>query len=337
VKNRKLLFGVITTALFLVCIESIAWVWERYTWLGNQSGNDETLYLDNNGGRPQLRPGAELEGSRYEISINSLGFRGPELAINKPTNGLRVWCIGGSTTFDIFAPTNEDTWPFRLQAALQAALPDRHVEVVNAGIPGEVLSGSREDFESFYSRVNPDYLVVYHGPNDLRFAASSQAMPNQEPSVLHSLATFRMISRWIPIQTVRSEWQDHTIDGFQWSRIDRDLRGFLDSAESKGVEVVMATHAHRAHDDSTGLSARAQVGEGTTLLQMSPEGVIAAFAQYNRLVEQLAEDRGVSYADVRSAVPPDRDYFGDHTHFTPDGSELAAQEIAKAILHVEGK
>ena len=345
-RQKKILFGVIVTVLFMVVVESLSWVWERYTWLGRQGVHDamryddeDSLYLNNNEGRPQLRPGAHLDGSKFDISINSIGFRGPELTETRPENALRVWCIGGSTTFDIFAPTNEDTWPFRLQEALQGALPDRHVEVVNAGIPGEVLSGSRDDFERFFSHVSPDYLVVYHGPNDLRFAASTDAMPAYEPSLLHAFATFRLLSRWVPIQTVRSEWLSHTIDGAQWSRISRDLRGFVDSARTKGIGVVMATHAHRASDDSVGLQARIEVGEGTTLLQMSPEEVIRSFSRYNEMVTEMVTamtaQQEIYLADVRSVVPADREYFGDHTHFTPEGSELAAQELARVIVEAE--
>jgi len=335
VARKKVLFGAVVTAILMVVIESIAWGWERFSWLGDQIAQDASLYVENDGGRPQLRPGAHLEGSKYEISINSIGFRGPELERDRSNSDLRVWCIGGSTTFDIYAPTNEDTWPFRLQTELQEAFPERRVEVVNAGIPGEVLTGSREDFEQFYGSVKPDYLVVYHGPNDLRFAASSQAMPMHKPSPLHIFATFRLLSRWVPVQTVREEWVNHRIDGAQWSRIERDLRGFVDSAQSKGVGVVMATHAHRADDTDEGFAARVGVGEGTTLLKMSPEGVISSFARYNELVTTMADERGLYLADVRSAVPADSEYFGDHTHFTPKGSELAAQEVARVIIEAE--
>ena len=332
---RRILFGATVTALFMVVVESVAWCWERYTWLGNQTVNDTSLYIENSGERPQLRPGASLDGSKFDISINSIGFRGPELSSERSANTLRVWCVGGSTTFDIYAPTNEDTWPYRLQVALQEALPDRQVEVINAGIPGEVLSGSREDFERFYSSIKPEYLVVYHGPNDLRFAAAAQEMPIYEPSSLLMFASFRLLSRWVPIQTVRTEWLNHTIDSPHWDRIERDILGFIDSTKRKGVEVVMSTHAHRASDDAVGFTARVEVGESTTLLKMSPEGVIRSFSRYNEMVVEIAEEQGTHLADVRSAVPADGEYFGDHTHFTPKGSELAAQEIAAVIIEAE--
>jgi hypothetical protein len=35
---------------------------------------------------------------------------------------------------------------------------------------------------------------------------------------------------------------------------------------------------------------------------------------------------------VRAAVPPDRRYWGDDTHFAQTGSELAAKTMAAAFL-----
>jgi hypothetical protein len=45
-------------------------------------------------------------------------MRGPEIMVPKPDNGLRVWCVGGSTTFDIYAPDNASTWPAVTQDVL---------------------------------------------------------------------------------------------------------------------------------------------------------------------------------------------------------------------------
>ena len=54
--------------------------------------------------------------------------------------------VGGSTTFDVFAPSDSQAWP-ALLGRNGDRRPDRVVEVINAGIPGEMIAGNQEDFE----------------------------------------------------------------------------------------------------------------------------------------------------------------------------------------------
>ena len=117
---RKLLMSAVVTVAALVLINVLMFLGECVaygTWWSN--GQPIGLYSNVSGERPQLKPGAKLNGLLYSISINSMGFRGPELAEVKPDNGLRIWCVGGSTTFDIYAPDDERAWPALLQQRLQ--------------------------------------------------------------------------------------------------------------------------------------------------------------------------------------------------------------------------
>ena len=53
-----------------------------------EEGRPKGLYLNSNADRPKLTPGVHLNGWRYDIKINSLGFRGKELG-PKPQNGTQ--------------------------------------------------------------------------------------------------------------------------------------------------------------------------------------------------------------------------------------------------------
>jgi len=139
-RHRKIVFALITTAVFLACANGAVVLYEKLQYGGTQA-EKEGIYTQREDGRKVLRPGAVLEGARTKVRINSMGFRGPELLVPKPDNGFRVWCVGGSTTFDVFAPDDDHTWPAQLQDRLQAARPDRVVEVINAGIRCDVISG----------------------------------------------------------------------------------------------------------------------------------------------------------------------------------------------------
>lgn len=291
----------------------------------------EGLYQQGPDGNPRLVPGATLPAWLYAVRVNSLGFRGEEIAAPKPAGGLRVWCLGGSTTFDIFSRDDASAWPARVERLLSAAAPGRAIDVVNAGVPGMVLASSRVDLLAHDHTLRPDIVVVHHGPNDLR-AASRQGMPLEPPPPEVSLALVRVLARVLPPAPPDPAWARRRLDPRGLEIVRERLVELVDAAEAQGMAVVLATLAHRAADDATGDEALRVVAEGVRLYRMPPEAVIAMFAAYNQMVRELAAERGLPLADVRAAVPTDDAYWGDATHFAAPGSELAAQAVADAIV-----
>jgi len=341
--KKRWFFSAVVSILFFGCLESCAWWMERRAYLGDfqtQNASSETLYIDLGDDRPHLRPGAELTGKHHHIEINSLGFRSDELQTPKPKNGIRIWFIGGSTTFDIYAPNNHKTWPSIAGQLLDAHLTDQVVEIVNAGVPGEVIRGNRLDFERNYAKVRPDILVLHAGPNDLRTAAHSSdsargIAPEPEPGWMHKSALYRVVSRRLQLGPIPDSWKNRAIDEYHWSRIRKDLHDFLRTAREKGLQVVLSTHAHRAEDTATGARAKRQVAEGQKLLRMDAESVIATFLRYNTMVRELAAQEGAPLVDLRAAVPPDTSFFGDHSHYSSAGSQRAGEAAFELLKNLE--
>ncbi len=344
---RKVLMSAVVSGVLLGVINGLMFLGEYAaygTWWAD--GQPVGLYESTSGDRPRLRAGARLDGMRYAISINAMGFRGPDPAEQKPGNALRIWCVGGSTTFDIFAPDDAHTWPAQLQSRLQEALPGRAVEVLNAGIPGEVLQGSAQDIQELAGAFKPDIVVVYHGPNDMRqtLAGPGQGMggagsvadgggPGLGALLNQDLAAFRVLGRLLQSsQYLQVDLPDRELPAHVMKPIRGRLEDLIRRAEMRGAAVLLATHALRAAPDATGDVARRDVAETAMMLQMSAESSIRAFALYNEMVSQVAAEQGLVLADVRAAVPPDPALWGDATHFRAGGSALAADEIARAIL-----
>lgn len=295
------------------------------------------LYQVGPRGMPQLRPGAVLDGWRYKISVNSLGFRGPELLAEKPANGLRVWCMGGSTTFDIFAPDDAHTWPALVQAALQARWPDRVVEVLNAGVPGETTGGNLADLGRHFERVRPDLVVFHQGPNVIR----NQLMADGGVSPAHVLerfALYRSLEAWlVPSAWVDRSWPDRRLEEAQLWRISEDVERVLAFCRERRIAAVLATHALRAAPEDRDATARRRVAEAAGLMGVSPEEVIRSFDAYNHMIRATARAQGLPLADLRAAVSPDDEHWGDATHFRTPGAEIAARVVADAVASIEGK
>ncbi len=332
---RKAMYSLLVAVMALAALELAVALAQRIahgTWF--RDGQPCGLYMDSEdagfGGLLGLRPGARLDGLLYDVSVNSMGCRGAEPLVPRPADGLRVWCAGGSTTFDIYARDDESTWPARVGRLLREALPHRTVEVLNAGVPGVDIRRSRVDFVAHVTTYAPDVLVVYHGPNDLR---SASATAGGTPWIFFQSATARVMSEWLStFGPVKGSWRGRRVSAEQIEGIGADLEFLVVEARRFGVDVVLATHALRADPEATGWRARRQVAEAVVLMNLDPEGVVHAYDSYNGLVRQRAQQWGLPVADVQAAIPADRRYWGDATHFSAEGSELAARVIAETIL-----
>ncbi|HKQ48247.1 MAG TPA: SGNH/GDSL hydrolase family protein [Phycisphaerae bacterium] len=97
--------------------------------------------------------------------INSSGFRGGPLVIEKPPAAFRVLCLGDSLTFGE-GVHEEDTYPARLENLLRGSLKGRTVQVINAGVQGY---GTREEVALFFDRcakLQPDVVFLGFFLND---------------------------------------------------------------------------------------------------------------------------------------------------------------------------
>jgi lysophospholipase L1-like esterase len=323
-------FGVLFT------LNLLATAWEirkhgTFRILGRPAGTFEGQAPP--GQAPDLRPGAHIAGAAHDVVVNSMGFRSPELREPRPPGGVRVWCLGGSTTFDIGVSTNAQTWPAQAEARLRARLPGRSIEVLNAGVPGEVLEGNLRDLQKWGMRVRPDVVVVYYGPNDLGRALDATLGAAPTPKAwLSDIALYRMASDWLPARVGPDDWKAHAPGEAVLSRIDAEAQRVVDEARRLGARVVLASHALNADPSDTGWTARRRVGREAWVKRLLPEDYIAAIDAINARARLLAERQGLGFVDLRAAVPPSDDHFDDGIHFKDAGAALAGVAVADALV-----
>jgi hypothetical protein len=100
----------------------------------------------------------------FHIYINSLGYRGPEIALKKPPGTIRILCLGDSLTFGDFVDDHE-TFPYRLQELFNKG--HARTEIVNAGVGGSTV------IDQFYFlqksvAIEPDVVILTFFLNDLQ-------------------------------------------------------------------------------------------------------------------------------------------------------------------------
>ncbi len=121
----------------------------------------------------RLRPSSETMLLNGRISINSLGFRGPEVAFEKGS-AYRIVAMGESTTFGFTINPGEKPWPELLEEMIRERLhPKRPVEVINAGVPANDLCHALLRLPREILPLRPDMIISYHGANGFRWVRDS--------------------------------------------------------------------------------------------------------------------------------------------------------------------
>jgi lysophospholipase L1-like esterase len=149
------------------------WDWRKGVTPPYTHNVPETIARPNGYFNFDLEPGLDItynSASPTRLHVNRWGFRGPEYDPVKPRGTVRVFCLGGSSTFDPFL-SDEATWPARLGVRLQERL-GRPVESINGGRYGYTTAEILGLFMQRVLRHQPDVIVVYSTFNDARATVS---------------------------------------------------------------------------------------------------------------------------------------------------------------------
>lgn len=340
-RRRKLLLAAIVWAGALATLEGATRVRERIVY-GSFSRAGAGIYQVSSG-QLAVKPNVDTGGSRLRIATNSLGFRSPEVAVPKPAGTFRIVCVGGSTTFEVYADANEDTWPALLERRLKTRHP--RVEVVNAGVAGFTLEhilhpGHWEKV----ARLEPDLVHHFHATNDVgTFAhahlgartasASSQALGRGAKALTDwSLAAYKV---WMLAEAYVVPEDDGDTDRYPDEgvrRYEERLRELVRRTRALGARPALATSVLRWRRDQP-LEERRALARGAphAYHRLSLKGIDDAFARHDELTERVARETGALLVPAARELSGRPELYGDIMHFRKAGSEAMAELVAKTL------
>ncbi|QDV06139.1 hypothetical protein Poly30_16440 [Planctomycetes bacterium Poly30] len=313
------------------------------------------------------KPGRYGNPRKKEVSHNSAGFRGAEVPLAKPEGGLRIACIGGSSTYGTGPTKDEFAWPARLQAILSDELSPRAVDVINAGVPS---FNSFESLGNLAFRVlpyRPDIVLIYLSTNDAECALwpdptfdnrhyrlswstyrPSPIEPILEKSMLYlawrkyatdylsQRADLGYVTKVVPPgetglalarRELPPELRSPPETGF--INFQRNLVSLLAVAEAHGARPVLMTQGIFSPDP-----------EGEHL--DSGKTRRAAQGRMTEIVRTVAKERGVPLVELKPVLEAaaaaqvaetgQQTLFADSVHLSNDGTALLATTLA-AELH----
>jgi lysophospholipase L1-like esterase len=300
--------------------------------------SSSAFYIDKESGLRMPRPNQQLG----RIRINNLGFRGPDLDLEKPGSTCRIAFLGSSTTYDANAGEGEN-WPDQTAQLIGASLAGCAVDFVNAGVPGYSTAQMLRYYAARVDRLNPDLVVILPGDleHDLDELAARRGFTIHRPQ-----------SSWLSRHSVLYAKMEKNIRIVRLQRAAFSHKGKL---EAKPGEVTPAFEARLrqlvgllvqqqrlvALVTISGQLRRGQTREqqvraaNTSLFYMpymSIPDLLDMRDGYNDVIRRVAQESSVLLIDVAERIPGDRDYYADTAHFTAMGSREMARIVADALL-----
>jgi len=345
--RRKLVFAGFSLLLFLLLAEGglRARSYLRYGGAGTEV-SDRLRVLNREIGIYELVPGAEVKSAKLNVKINSLGFRGPEIALEKPAGVVRIACLGASTTYCAEVP-NEATWPARLQEILARQHPEVRFEVVNAAVPGYVSSDCLKALQHKVLPLEPDLVIYYEADNEFArdtrrlaqerglLAAGGGNVPGWARALSRLSLLFDLAYKNASIALSQSVGKDGKLEGLPGdlprnflAEIDR-IRSELSAREIPLVLSTFSVKYRRSQDRAT------QVSNADVAFYYMPwmtiDELLNAVDLYNEAIREHGRKHGIPVIEGHEEIPADSEHFADCMHFADAGCARMAERMARGL------
>ncbi len=294
------------------------------------------------------------ESYDYTMTSNSLGFPGPEYAVQRNNRTYRIMTTGDAFT-SAEGVNIEESWPRILERKMNSAPRNRTIEVLNFAITGYGPNQYAAVIDSFLPVYKPDLVIVEFFVNDFL-------------DVLTSTEEFRRgIGFELPDKDSWKAWVrlSHLMK-FIRLRILNPLADALGRTNPHGYflgNIVMLEKEGSVYVDSKPAIADrltemkgVVVSSGADLLAvMVPSSVQAVSAKElsyfprnvnlkdttrfdvdlpQRMMKDLCDSLGIKFVDLREAFrlnPKPQTYHPNNMHWTRGGHEVAAEYLVTII------
>jgi len=284
-------------------------------------------------------------GQRFEVMINSRGFRGHDFSDKKEPGTIRIVCLGASSTFGYF-DKDDQTYPVYLENILNARYPgDAKFEVINLGIP---LLRSVELYYLFINEVvslNPDIVTFYEGSND--------SDPPEEwltksfiQAGIKRVGRVLMFARFI--DSISSRYLKILFPSLDSKEVQEIKDSYIyyiskiyDECKKRGIKFVLANQQKNSQSfDREALKhltyqeevAKIKDKFTNTGALLHPELALLIHSVLMKNLEVWAKTNEIPFVDIISRLNHDRDVLVSWVHLSPRGNYMIAEALAEKIL-----
>jgi lysophospholipase L1-like esterase len=288
----------------------------------------------------RLRPGSRGTFVGCPISINSLGFRGPEFQASKD-GAYRIVVLGESTTFGMTIQPDDKPWPELLEELIRERIKSaRRVEVINGGVPAYTIVGNIHRLPREILPLKPDMIISYHGANAFSLIDSSMlpatgpAPPVYEDRPLKLAASIEHRLRMMAFQrraTRSRPRQNEPVIRPLESKYADAYRELIECARTNKIRLALANFSVAVNQTSDPKVIDFYRGGGAR----NAIGFIRANAVHSQIVRELAAQYpDICFVDTHPHLDGEHENFIDTIHFSPEGERRMAENVFAGISNV---
>jgi lysophospholipase L1-like esterase len=272
-----------------------------------------------------------------DTPINALGFTGDVIAVRKPPGTIRILTLGGSAMFN-------RRMTQRLKDRFNLVATER-MEILGAALRTHTTASSILKHK-LLSKYRPDFVLIYHGINDLwanhvldgDFKADySHLNPwyKRNYCLDHSVICRLTYNNWMyrkPTAVVRREF-----GGSPGEEVFRqNLLTLIKAARENGSVPILMTFAWTIPDGYTRESFKSgSLGYNNPTAYDSwpvelwgPVGYVREGLQaYNKIVREISRTENVFLIDQEYLMGKDPYWFGDVCHLSEEGTDEFIKNI----------
>jgi hypothetical protein len=275
-----------------------------------------------------------------DTSLNSMGFTGDVIGLEKEPDKIRVLTLGGSAMFN-----RQMT---RLLKESLDKISERPMEVVGAALRTHTSMASLIKYRAL-AKYEFDYVLIYHGINDLfvnhvyvdHFRSDySHMIPWYKKNLLldNSLIMRSFYNKYIWARRVfgmekiwyiyPEEHMENAMDFVSERLFKRNITELIKEIKKNGAVPVLMTFAWNKPDHyNQTLFESGQVGYKPTQYGRYPIELWGSIGfvkeglqRHNRVIRDIAIQHGVYLIDQEDLMSKDLRWFEDVCHFSPEGT-----------------
>ena len=347
---KSKMFHIVFVSLVLIFLGEGAVRLRAYWRTGAVGVADDELYTTDPQIGKVLRPNVHRKGVTGHISINSLGFLGPEFPRKKPPGTYRIVVLGDSAIFGGF-PSDNDIITAQIQYHL-ARLTGRDIHVVNASVPGYTITSALKVYRHRVRELSPDMVLVCQILND-RYAAVNMAFAPTDSSGAASLSQPFDVARMLTgfrdknflvyhlirknltpmLSPIGTGSTAHDTVPTNLADAYRSHLTALIRAIKRDHTPVVVTTAWRAFSRSQTRDEQLAIASLSLMNQpyLSLEGLHAAFESFDEALRRTAQEEKIPVIDMAKMFPADPTLFKDLVHLNTRGHAAAGKMLAEQI------
>ena len=315
---------------------------------------DSSLMITTRDGERQGRP----HGQFGKFSMNSFGFRGPEIIERGTEDSVRVVLVGSSETFGVFESPKMD-YPEQLRRLLRS---HGDFQVFNTALPGMTPKSAIRAFDNRFAQLEPHLVVIYLSPlfelnkpppslQSSIAISSADSRPALSPANKPSLR-LRILQR-IRDSIDKPEYLQRILDRRKLERqraaigesglyanvpmeyVDQHLNEIdklVTSVRNCGAQPILLTHSIETCSPPTKHDLQVLESFLVNIPRATPEVILQYEAEVRQRLLNYGKEHGIPVIDLAEKLNGKSSAFGDLVHFSDEGAEVVAKSISEEIL-----